>query len=351
MDVVSGYLLVSDITGYTRFLVESELAHAKEILDTLLKTTIAAIHPPIRLLNTRGDAVMAFVDDSEFVQPQALLEAVRKMYFDFRKQLELMDFNTTCTCQACANMSALDLKLFLHHGEYIEQDLGGTIELQGADVILVNVLMKNTVTAATGLNGYGLITEAAVDAIGDELFESMDRHTESYDHFGKVGVRIWDLPSDWQAERLRQHPAPDPETAWACESIDVPIPPWSVWDVATDADHKRIYYRMKSVERIDEHGGFVGRGSQYHCVHEMGDIFFTITEWDPPHLFEADEIAFGIRIAFKLQIVPNGDGSTIRIMYDPPLDEGPPDLHEMISESARVALADLAELLRVTTSA
>ena len=38
MDVKHGYLLITDITGYTEFLVGSELDHAKEILDTLLVT-------------------------------------------------------------------------------------------------------------------------------------------------------------------------------------------------------------------------------------------------------------------------------------------------------------------------
>jgi len=34
-----------------------------------------------------------------------------------------MIFKTTYPCKACANMASLDLKLFLHYGEYIEQDI------------------------------------------------------------------------------------------------------------------------------------------------------------------------------------------------------------------------------------
>lgn len=40
MEVKKGYLLISDISGYTEFLVRSELQHAKEILDTLLETGV-----------------------------------------------------------------------------------------------------------------------------------------------------------------------------------------------------------------------------------------------------------------------------------------------------------------------
>ena len=38
--IKSGYLLISDISGYTEFLVQSELLHAKEILDTLLENGV-----------------------------------------------------------------------------------------------------------------------------------------------------------------------------------------------------------------------------------------------------------------------------------------------------------------------
>ena len=172
MEVKNGYLLISDIGGYTEFLVSSELQHAKEILDTLLQTGVESIRLPIRVLNTRGDAVLAFVAAGDFLQPQSLIEAMQAIYFDFRRQLERMIYNTTCTCRACANMSGLDLKLFLHYGEYIEQEIGGATELQGADVILANRLMKNQVKEKTGLNGYGLVSQAAVEAMGAESLPS-----------------------------------------------------------------------------------------------------------------------------------------------------------------------------------
>ena len=269
MEAKQGFLLISDISGYTRFLVESELGHAKEILDSLLKSTIDAIRAPIRVLSTRGDAVVAFVADEDFRQPQTLLESIEAIYFDFRRQLEFMDVNTTCTCQACANMSALDLKVFLHHGEYIEQDLAGTVELQGADVILANLLMKNHVKEATGLFGYGLITEPAITAMrAESIVMEMTVHYETYEHFGQVGMRIWDLPSKWSAEKARTVSEPDPAAAWVVESIEVPVPQWVAWDHATDERQKRRYYDMESVNRVDDLGGLVRTGAQFHCVHK-----------------------------------------------------------------------------------
>jgi hypothetical protein len=79
MKVKNGYLLISDITGYAEFLVESELQHAKEILDTLLKTGVKSIRPPIRVLNTRGEAILAFAAENDFIQPQSLNKQKRRL--------------------------------------------------------------------------------------------------------------------------------------------------------------------------------------------------------------------------------------------------------------------------------
>jgi len=127
MEVKNSYLLISDISGDTEFLVKSELLHAKQILDTLLKTGIDSIRPPIRVLNTRGDAVLSFMATDDFLQPQSLIEAIEAIYIDFRRQLERMILNTTCMCKVCANMAGLDLKLFRHFVEVATRiwDLNG----------------------------------------------------------------------------------------------------------------------------------------------------------------------------------------------------------------------------------
>lgn len=349
MEVKNGYLLISDISGYTKFLVKSELQHAKEILDTLLQTGIASIRPPIRVLNTRGDAVLAFVAADDFLQPQSLLEAIESIYFDYRRQLERMIFNTTCTCKACANLAGLDLKLFLHYGEYIEQTINGAVELQGADVILANRLMKNRVKEETGLGGYGLVTEAAIKAMGVEvLVVDMINHRESYEHFGEVAMRIWDLPAEWDRMREKRRAAISFADAWVAESITTVAAPWMSWDYATDAEQKRRYYDMISVTRVDELSGWVGEGSQYHCRHDMGDVTFTITDWNPPLHFVSDEIAFGIPIQFTMQILPAGEGSQIRIMYDEPREGDKDELEPLFRRAAQDALRRLAALLEET---
>ena len=130
-----GFLLIADITGYTMFLTQSELEHAQGILDSLLKSVLAEIKAPLALSNLQGDAVLAYLPESNLPQPQYPLDAIERIYCGFIDTLQSMQRNTTCSCNACQNIKALDLKFFLHYGVYATHAIAGRTELQGPEVI------------------------------------------------------------------------------------------------------------------------------------------------------------------------------------------------------------------------
>src|SRR3954463_10599256 len=189
-----GFLLIADITGYTMFLTSSELEHAQGVLDALFKSIFAEIRAPITLSNLQGDAALAHLPDGDVPQRQFPLDAIERIYCSFANTLAAMRLNTTCTCNACRNMGGLDLKFFLHHGAYATQSMAGRTELQGAEVIRLHRLMKNSVTAETGLKAYALVTEQAANAIGlPEFFAATRRHVESSGEFGDTVCHVYDL--------------------------------------------------------------------------------------------------------------------------------------------------------------
>ncbi|HJQ94364.1 MAG TPA: DUF2652 domain-containing protein, partial [Acidimicrobiia bacterium] len=97
-----GYILIADITGYTTYLNESELEHAKETLTDLLELLIGHIKPPLVVSSLEGDAVFSYGLDPGFVSSQTFLEGIEDMYVAFRRAIELMVLNNTCRCNACA---------------------------------------------------------------------------------------------------------------------------------------------------------------------------------------------------------------------------------------------------------
>ena len=198
-----GFLLIADITGYTMFLTRSELEHAQGILDALFKSIFAEIKAPIILSNLQGDAALTHLPDVNLPQRQFPLDAIERIYCSFSHALAAMRVNTTCTCNACRNMNQLDLKFFLHHGPYATQLMAGRTELQGAEVIRLHRLMKNSVTAETGIKAYALVTGQAADAIGlPDFFATTTRHVEKSGDFGDTVCYVYDLaPSMRDGER------------------------------------------------------------------------------------------------------------------------------------------------------
>ena len=119
----SGCILISDITGYTHYLSDSELDHAEAVLRTLLEVILEETDLPLVVSRLEGDAVISYALSAELHDGEVLVERVEKTYVAFRRALQQMALNTTCSCRACANIDSLDLKFFLHHGEFMVQTL------------------------------------------------------------------------------------------------------------------------------------------------------------------------------------------------------------------------------------
>jgi Protein of unknown function (DUF2652)/Polyketide cyclase / dehydrase and lipid transport len=280
-----GFLLIADITGYTMFLTSSELEHAQGVLDALFKSIFAEIRAPITLSNLQGDAALAYFPDAQVPQRQFPLDAIERIYCSFANTLAAMRLNTTCSCNACRNMGSLDLKFFLHHGEYAVQTLAGRSELQGPEVIRLHRLMKNTVTKTTGLKAYALVTQQAADAIGlPEFFSGAMRHVEHMDEFGETVCYVYDLApvfAKWRASRRIFVERGEP-LAFESMEIDLPVLPASAWAYVTDVDKKiRWQQGLDGMAMTGLVGGRVVPGSVQHCAHGKGSTVHEIVDWRP----------------------------------------------------------------------
>jgi hypothetical protein len=280
-----GFLLIADITGYTMFLTSSELEHAQGVLDALFGSIFAEIRAPITLSNLQGDAALAYLPDAGVPQRQFPLDAIERIYCSFANTLAAMRLNTTCTCNACRNMSSLDLKFFLHHGEYAVQTLAGRSELQGAEVIRLHRLMKNSVTKATGIKAYALVTQHAADAIGlPEFFASAIRHVEHSDDFGDTVCHVYDLApvfAKWRAAR-RVFVERDEPLAFESMEVDLAVPPAAAWAYVTDVDKKiRWQQGLDGMTMTGLVGGRVVPGAVQHCAHGKGSTVHEIVDWRP----------------------------------------------------------------------
>jgi hypothetical protein len=321
-----GYLIITDISGYTSFLTQSELEHAHDVLDSLFKTLLSNIHPPMLVAKLEGDAIFTFSPQGSFIQGQTLLESIENLYFAFRIALETMRINTTCTCNACKLIPSLDLKFAVHYGEFIRAMVGGREELSGPDVILVHRLLKNTVIEQTGVKAYAYFTQQAADAMKlGAITDGMIAHTENYEHIGDVPGFVHDLMPSYQQMKERRRIVIAPEDGWFTTTVDLPAPPALVWDYLTEASRRTRWLGVKDVIVTDRVKGRLAVGSGQHCAHGNSTTEFFILDWRPfEYVTHEQHGPFGGISNMTSLLTPIAASTTrLSVTWSPPRGEGP----------------------------
>lgn len=287
-----GFLLISDISGYTMYLNDSELEHAQETLTALLELLVDSTRPPLVISRLEGDAVISYGLAGGFFSGQTFLELIENTYVAFRKAIDRMVLNNTCQCRACANVNQLDLKFFTHYGSFGIQTIKDHQELVGSDVNLIHRLLKNSVKEKTGLHAYALFTERALDQLGlHEIRSTMTGHTERYPHLGEVRVWVQDMVPVWKAARDSSQVELPPEQIDYRLSLDLDMAPEFVWDYLADPQFRQYLHGSDRQELMNKAGGRTAPGSTYQCFHGNKAVPQTILEWRPFELIVTREVA------------------------------------------------------------
>jgi hypothetical protein len=331
-----GFFILTDISGYTEFLTESELEHAHETLQSLFDVQLANIKFPLKISGFRGDAIFMYTPEACFVNPQSFLETLENLYIVFADTLRQMQLNTTCPCRACRNMSKLDLKMCIHYGEYILQKLGDREELLGADVIVPHRMLKNTVIERTGVKAYALFSEAAADVLRlAELSQPLLPHTETYEHIGELKMLVHDLRAGWERAAERKRFLVDPAEAWIEFEVNIPFPPSLIWDYITTPALEGPVLGLEYVKRVDELGGRTRPGARFHCAHSSGDFFNQVVDWKPFEYYTVGQNVAGLQYYRTIRLEYDGAVTKFRFYVSQPDKEAPPGFREFLESAAR----------------
>jgi class 3 adenylate cyclase len=311
-----GYLVLADISGYTSYLAKVELEHAHEILTDLLKTIVAQFKPLLTIAKLEGDAVFAYVEEMRVTRGETLLELVENTYTAFRNRRDLSQRNTTCTCNACRNIPVLDLKFFIHHGDFIVQNVSGIRELVGSDVNLAHRLMKNHITEATGWKAYALFTDEGLEHMHLRP-EGLHEQVETYEHLGAVQTLSLDLHPRYQQMITARRVMITPENADFTFRFDFDAPPHIIWEWLGDIQRRNQAGGGHMIfTTLSRPGGRSGSGAASHCAHGEGlknALIETILDWRPFEYFTTETVeGKGInRTTFYLEPAPNGTGTRL----------------------------------------
>jgi uncharacterized protein YndB with AHSA1/START domain len=275
-----GCLLIADVSGYTTYLVDTELEHAQDVLADLIETILASLQPTLQIAELEGDAVFAYAVTDE-IEAGMLLDTIDQTYFAFRSRLRDITQATSCTCQACRRIPTLDLKLVVHHGRFVRTPVGGTKKPAGPDVVVVHRLLKNSVRERLGVDAYALVTSPCVEALDvDPAALGWVEHRERYDDVGEVFGYVEDLGERWRAEQERRRVVvPAGEADLEMRQV-FPVPPPVLWEYLTAPDKRLVW---QSADQVDESNpsGRRGAGTTNHCVHGKTVFVEEILDWRP----------------------------------------------------------------------
>jgi uncharacterized protein YndB with AHSA1/START domain len=310
-----GFILIADITGYTAYLNESELEHAQGTLTDLLELLIEHTTSPLVISRLEGDAVISYGLEADFASGQAFVETIEKTYIDFRRAIELMVLNNTCECNACANVSSLDLKFFVHFGSFVLQKIADHNELLGTDVNLLHRLLKNSVTADTGIRAYLLCTDAAVEALGIDPTAAMVHHTESVADLGEASMWIMDMQPVYEANKTDARIELAPDEVIGTIAVDIALAPHVVWEYLADPEFRKLLVGSDRQEVTDLKAGRIATGSSYQCFHGGNVYPQVVLEWRPFERMvveQALELPGGqATMVVDYQLTPTSDGTNV----------------------------------------
>jgi Protein of unknown function (DUF2652) len=188
----TGYLILADISGFTSFVAQTEIDHAHLALSFLLETIMEKLSSMLTIFQLEGDAVFAYVEESQLQEGRSLLGLIDQTYLAFREKALALYAGATCPCRACKALPTLDLKFMVHHGDYVIQQLAGVHQLLGTDVNLIHRLAKNHVSESTGWKGYALFTDQVMERMRHSK-DNFFKQSESYEHLGNVDVYCIDM--------------------------------------------------------------------------------------------------------------------------------------------------------------
>ena len=260
--MASGTFILADIGGYTAFLSEVGIEHAKEITSHLFNGMVKVNKRRWKVANVEGDCLFLYTDSRE--APDDFFAHLRGLYENFRESIAEITSGSTCRCGACDRSGDLTLKFVVHSGEFDTQKIAGRKELIGPDIVVAHRLLKNGVP----LREYVLLTTPLAEvAQASGLPATAGR--DDYEHIGAVEYLYLDLqPVREEIHKSREVYVTEKDADVAV-TVEIEAPPELVWRVAMDREKAPQW--VPTLLKLEPLSGEFGKvGSVHTCLHGGG---------------------------------------------------------------------------------
>ena len=190
---VPALIFVPDMSGFTEFIIASDIELSREVIPTLLTGIIESNTLEMKVSDIQGDAVMFYKTDN-LPRLGEVIAQCKKTYLDFAAKIKVMEKVYAQVKEYKASHS-LGLKFIIHYGEVAVADVEGITKLIGEDVIIPFRLLKNSVP----LTEYILFTEESLNQNQEIVLENIidwapvQSGKDEYEHLGQINYKYVSL--------------------------------------------------------------------------------------------------------------------------------------------------------------
>ncbi len=262
-------LFIPDISGFTRFVHQTEVQHSRHIISELFEQLIDANTLGLELVELEGDALFYFKPDL-IPSAEELFTQAEKMYKAFHYYLKSYEERRICPCGACETAINLELKFVAHCGELDFIEVKDIRKPYGEATIQVHRILKNSVA----LNEYLLISSRLwQDLNGEQVKTELNwsSGTDRFD-FGEFSYCYAAL-EPWKKQiktvsPVEYHRQEKPDFVL---SKSIPVAPQALFELISNLEYrlrwvngiKELKYKKNQVNRS---------GASHVCVLSNGTI-------------------------------------------------------------------------------
>lgn len=198
-----GMILIPDISGFTKFVEETEFGAGREITRQLLQVIIHYNVLDLKISEIEGDAILFYTDQA--LTPIQIKEQYELMLDRFRDKVRDLSRENGFEIN-------LTLKLIAHYGEISTYVIGDFEKLYGKTVIEAHQLLKNSIESKSYLLMTESVFKASKGAFTGTCYYSGNQLCEIHGDLKKIGYAYFDYERD--EEEAAIHPLDSTPTSY-----------------------------------------------------------------------------------------------------------------------------------------
>ncbi len=259
-------LFIPDISGFTKFIHNTEIEHSQHIIEELLTLIIDAGKGKLDIAEIEGDAVFFFKENVKYSKDE-ITEIARDIFQAFQTHLLNYENRRICSCGACSSAADLTLKFVVHSGDISITKIGKDVPKPfGESVITVHRLLKPKIA----FNEYILFSKAFLENETD-IPEETGLLPDA--DLGDLSFNIENI-TNWKMELPEEDLTHSVEPHLAVTITDtIKLDTKSLHQIIIDFKY-RHYWNRGADEIVFEKGALNQIGAEHMCIINGKTLYF-----------------------------------------------------------------------------